>query len=243
MSEVFRIKVRTTLTGLLPRLRGTLPIPLTHKEIYAAAFPHARLCDWLYDPLPTDMRNNALPYINMAACTRRASVVHFSLQTREELDVLGENDLPETFWLLFDRHVAAPESGGVFLLTQAMRNTPALRNWYHEARKLDDLISDMECNIYAAAAGISTPTELMLAWPEVAAAVPGLSVPIAKKRIAARSPNLKLKRAKVETFFPPDKMQRLSDLLATAIMLPEAQILKAWVGLYDDLNFTGDYLL
>lgn len=90
--------------------------------------------------------------------------------------------------------------------------------------------------IYRECVGFTNSTEIALAWPEVVTAVPGILPASAKLRIAARSPRITRLRKSIEQAFPPAKMEKLTNMLATAIMLPPNPQLRAWVGLFDPFS-------
>jgi hypothetical protein len=232
MSERFQSDVRIRLSDLLTRMRCSLPLPLEPKEVYRAAFPESKLADWLHDPAPSDMRRKALPYRNMVSCVHREPVVHFCMLGYDELDVLPDDDEAARFWIRFPRHVAAPPSGGMFILSESVRCNRSLVDWYNAAVLLDERINYYTTKIYRAVSEIRNPSELAINWPEVCNAAPQVRDPIAVKRAAARSPRNKPIRENIERLFTPAELEELSNMLATAIMLPATQGPTAWVGLH-----------
>ena len=244
MSESFRSKVRTTLTGLLPRLRHSLPFPLDPKEVYRAAFPESKLADWLYDPLPTDLHRRGLAYRNLVSCTIRQPVVYFCLNSQEELDQMTDDSDRALFWLRFPRHVVGPSDLGSFMLSDAMRGELALICWYNDAVALEESIDLYTQKVYKAVKEISNPSEFALAWPEVASAVPGIVPPKATLRAAARSHRIPALRQQVLTHFPlgdGNEMDKFTSMLATALMLPAVQFPSAWVGILSNELDLEDY--
>lgn len=231
MSEAFQSRVRTRLADLLPRLRLAHPLPLTSQEIYRTAFPESKLADWCLEPISTDMRNKALPYRNLVRCTHREGTVHFCLNSQAELDEMTDDSDRALFWISFPRHVVAPPLGGAFQLAEEMRCNKALVEWYNAALHLDDEINHFTHKIYKAVANMRNSSELALAWPEVAKAAPGVVDAIATQRAAARSPRVPVLRKEVLAYFPPTEMARVTDMLATAIMLPPYATPDAWVGI------------
>jgi len=232
MSDHFAARARIRLAGLLPRLRIAHPLPLDAKEVYAAAFPESKLAVWCGDPVSTDMRNKALPYRNLVRCTHRESVVHFCLNSQDELDAFTDDSDRALFWVQFPRQVVAPPLGGAFQLTESMRCNKALVSWFTDARFLDDEINHFTHKIYKAVANMRNSSELALAWPEVAKAAPGVVDALATKRAAARSPRIPVLRKEVLAYFPPTEMARVTDMLATAIMLPSMTMPSSWVDMY-----------
>lgn len=230
MSERFQSNVRVQLSDMLLRLKLSVPLPFEPKEVYRAAFPESKLADWLHDPLPSDMRRKALPYRNMASCMHRESVVHFCMLSQDQLDLLHDDDDAVRFWIRFPRQVGAPPSGGMFMLSDPMRTS--LLDWYNKAAMLDERITYLTAKIYKAVSSIRNPSELAVNWPEVCNAAPQARDPIAVKRAAARSPRNKPIRENIERLFTPAEMEELSNMLATAIMLPATQGPTAWVGLH-----------
>ncbi len=239
MSEAFRINARVTLTKLLPRLRQTLPLPIPAKEVYNAAFPESRLCGWLYDPLPTDMSKRPLPYRNLSACLPKGMVVQFSLLSQAEHDY--DTYTAKSFWIKFPHPVTGPPLNESFLLAEGMRTNPDLLRWYSSTLVMETQFDIYIRKIYTILANIANPSELALAWPEVAHAVPGIVPPNAKLRAAARSPRISRIRELVTEQFPPGLMQEFSDAMAMAIMLPDAPLPNAWAGFYNDLAPSNEY--
>lgn len=237
MSEAFRSKVRTRLTGLLPRLRHTLPFPLDMKEVYRGAFPEAKLADWLFDPLPTDLTRRGLAYRNMVACTVRQPLVHFCLNSQAELDAMTDDSDRAIFWLRFPRHVVGPPDNGAFLLSEGVRCNLSLVCWYNDALALDDTINHFTLKVYEVVKHLANPSEFALAWPEVATAVPNIVPPQATLRVAARSHRIPALRKKVLSYFPlgdGNEMDKFTSLLASALMLPPMPYPTAWVGIADN---------
>lgn len=237
MSEAFRAKVRTTLTGLLPRLRHSLPFPLDMKEVYRGAFPEAKLADWLYDPLPTDLTRRGLAYRNMVACTVRQPLVHFCLNSQAELDAMTYDSDRALFWLRFPRHVVGPPNNGAFLLADSIRCNQPLLDWYNAAQALEDSIWHFTHKVYKVAEELQNPSEFALAWPEVVTAVPSIVPPKATLRAAARSSRIPKLREFVLKYFPlgdNDEMDKFTSMLAAAIMLSPMPYPTAWVGIADN---------
>jgi hypothetical protein len=208
-------------------------MPLAPEQVYKAAFPESKFAQWLFDPVPTDLRRHSLPYRNMVACTHREGIVHFVLNSQTEMDAMHDDDAVARFWIRFQRHVAAPPTTGCFMLAEEVRCDRALVDWYNAALQLDEEIWHFTQKIYKAVANVRNASEFALAWPEVVNAVPGLVDPLAVKRAAARSPRIPVLRKEVLAYFPPTEMARVTDMLATAIMLPPVTMPTAWVGLHD----------
>jgi len=233
MSESFRSTVRNTLSGLLPRLRHSIPFPLEPKEVYRAAFPGSKLCDWLWDPRVSDMRKLALPHRNITVCTNKERIVQFSFMTQAEIDELDSDDEIAQFWVRFHHTVVAPPTGGALLLDPAVRCNGDLVKWYNAAVAMEEEINAETTRIYKVVSSIANASELACAWPEVVNAVPAVIPPRARLRIAARTPRIRELRKLVLATWPEGHgMERITDLLATAIMLPPTQLPNAWVGLH-----------
>jgi hypothetical protein len=182
------------------------------------------------------MRNRALPYRNMVACTNRERIVQFCIMSQNELDELRDESDQARFWIKFPSMVTAPPHGASFMLSEAMRCHRPLIDWYNEAYRMEDMIKNYEVKVYQATQHFANSSELALAWPEIVTAVPGLTPPSAKLRMAARSPRITELRRIVASYFPlgeGNDMDRFTDLIAAAIMLPPARLPDAWVGLYD----------
>lgn len=236
MSDNFRSKFRTALTEMLPRLRQALPLPVAPEDLYRSAFPEKRLADWCMAPIETDFRNMALPYRNLTKCVHRTALVHFCLNTEEELDAMTDDSVRELMWVAFPRHVAAPLDIGALIVGEPLRNDPRMLDWYNAATALDESINEMTTLVYQIVMHLSNASEVALAWPEVVTAVPSIVPPSAKLRVAARSPRIPKLRREIQRAFPPDKMEKLSNMLATAIMLPQSYTLRAWVGIKDPFS-------
>lgn len=239
MSEAFRQRVRTTLTGLLPRLRHTIEFPLDRKEVYRGAFPESKLADWLYDPLPTDFKRRGLAYRNMVSCTHREPVVHFLLNSQPELDAMTDDSDRAIFWVRFDRSVVGPPNGGAFQLGEALRCNQPLLDWYNAAWLMENHINDFTLKVYEVVSAIENPSEFALAWPEVATAVPGIVPERATLRAAARSARIPKLRQRVLSHFPlgeGEEMDRFTSMLASALMLPNGPYPMTWVGLYPSFD-------
>jgi hypothetical protein len=234
MNDSFRMAFRTRLVDLLFRLQQAHPFPLDPMEVYKAAFPESKLADWCLDPKPTDMRKASLPYRNLHACTRLDSIVHFSLNTQAELDAMTDLSDHSMFWIRFPTPVVSPWADGTFMLSEAMRENPTLNGWFYSAMDLGERIAVMTLKIYQLAEKFANPSEVVGAWPEVVKAAPHIMPPAGKARIASRSPRIPLLREEVLRRFPPDQMELLSDMLATAIMLPSDAVLSAWPGVFTE---------
>ena len=237
MSETFRQRVRTTLTGLLPRMRHTVEFPLDRKEVYRGAFPESKFADWLYDPLPTDFKRRGLAYRNMVSCTHREPVVHFLLNSQTELEAMTDDSDRAIFWIRFDRHVVGPPGGAAFQLSEALRCNKPLLDWYNAATLIEDQINHFTLKVYSCVKDVQNPSEFALAWPEVASAVPGIVPERATLRAAARSARIPRLRQIVLKHFPlgeGGEMDTFTNMLASAIMLPKSGWPMQWVGLYPD---------
>lgn len=236
MSDSFKIKFRTTLVDLLPRLRHAHPLPYPPEVIYRAAFPESKLADWCLAPIETDFRSKALPYRNLVKCTHRTGTIHFCLNSQAELDAMTDDSDRALFWVTFPRHVVGPVDLGALMLNESMRTDKKLLDWFNAAYLLNDEIDHMTLKIYALSKQFANPSEIALAWPEVVAAVPSLIPPKAKLRVAARSPRIPQLRAEVERYFDAPEMEKITNMLATAIMLPPVAAPAAWVGLFDPFH-------
>lgn len=239
MSEAFRQHARTTLTGLLPRLRHTIEFPLDVKEVYRGAFPESKLADWLFDPLPTDFKRRGLAYRNMVACTHRGPIVHFLLNSQTELDAMTDDSDRAIFWIRFDHQVVSPHGWGAFQLSEALRCNKPLLDWYNAANRMEDRIDHFTLKVYKAVGDIQNPSEFALAWPEVVGAVPGIVPEKATLRAAARSSRIPKLRRKILSTFPlgeGGEMDEFTSMLAAAIMLPKGPYPMQWVGLYPSFD-------
>lgn len=239
MSEAFRTRVRTTLTGLLPRLRHTIEFPLPVEEVYRGAFPGSKLADWLLDPLPTDLNRRGLAYRNMISCTHREPVVHFLLNSQSELDAMTDDSERAIFWIRFDRQVVGPPGRSAFQLTEALRCNKLLLDWYNAANLMESTIDHFTLKVYKCMQDIQNPSEFVLAWPEVATAVPSIVPERAALRAAARSARIPKLRQRVLECFPlgeGGEMDRFTTMLASALMLPPGPYPLQWVGLYPSFD-------
>lgn len=235
MSDAFKTRVRTQLSALLPRLRHSLPLPVDRREIYNAAFDGSKLSSWMFEHRGTN-RIRSIPERNLLACTNREAIVHFCLMSDAELDELTDESDQARFWIRFPHSVGCPPHGASFHLTESMRCNRQLVEWYNQAWLLEDTINHFTTKVYQVVTLMENPSEFALAWPEVAKAVPGIAPPSAKLRVAARSQRINRIREEILRAFPTDEgneMDKLSSLLASAIMLPAAPLPDAWVGLYD----------
>jgi len=232
MSDAFRTRVRTQMVALLPRLRHSLPLPVDRRAIYDAAFDGSRLSSWMFEYRGTD-RIRSIPERNLLACTNREAIVHFCLNSDAELDELTDLSDQARFWVRFPHSVGCPPYGASFFLAESMRCNRTLLDWYNQAWVLEEVVNHFTTKVYQVVSLMENPSEFALAWPEVAKAVPGIIPPSAKLRAAARSQRIGRIRDEVLRAFPRDEMERITSLLASAIMLPAAPLPDAWVGLYD----------
>jgi hypothetical protein len=241
MSEAFRAQVRSTLSDRLLRLRRSIKFPLDRKEVYRAAFPVENF-EWL---LSSPLKQPQLEERNLRLCTARQSIIHFCLDSQAELDAMPDLSNASTFWLYYPHEGAVgPADGTALILRDEVRTDMQLRAWYDTAWALEDQIRHFTLKIYSIVKDFNNPSELALAWPEVAAAVPGIVPAEAHLRVAARSPRVSKLRRRVLEFFPlgaGGEMDTFTSMLATALMLPDNLDTDAWVGLCDCIPSQEDY--
>lgn len=235
MSEAFRSKVRRQILSLFPRLRHSVAFPLPIGDIYDAAFGNSKLGKWMAAPREGTLKARySGAERNLIACTHRELIVHFYLSSPEEIDDPSVTfDEIERFWIRFPHEVGCPPNGGGFLLSESMRCNKQLLDWYNSANRVENAITHYTTKLYQLLTMFANASELALAFPEIAGAVPGIVPPSATLRAAARSQRIRHIRSEVLRYLPPDEMDVLTTSIASALMLPPAPLPNAWVGLYD----------
>lgn len=223
------------LVDLLPRLRQTLPLPLAPEEVYMGAFP-AQIGKWFVERVPTDTTQRSVAYRNLMRVVDRGEVVHFNLADPPDVDDWVDtitDGMP--FWIRMEGYPVCPSSRSMgFLLHDDVRNNSALLNWYVAAGRMDGEISEFSQIIYQIAPMFSSRSDLYLAWPEVVNAVPKIAggLRISQTALLSRQgPRIAGIRKNIDRVLPPDKMARLLEMLAAALMLPKNEPLNAWVGI------------
>lgn len=197
---------RRRLSGLLSRLRHTVPCPLAPSDLYAQVLPDGRLLEALTAKEAVSL---AVRNLQKSLTYRDSMNIHIRVADIELCMRLSE-PMPAP------RGVADP-----FEIWPAKDMLKQLQDWHRVASELDEYISGTVTQIYKVLPTTAKPAEVAVAWPEVVAAVPYLVPPSACFGIAGKSPRCAKLRAHVRKVFPPEQMDKLTSSLATAIMLPE----------------------
>lgn len=233
MSEPLRYALRTKLTDLLPRLRQTLPLPIDPQLIYMGAFS-PQVAKWFVGRVPTTLHHHSVAYRNLLRATARQTIIHFNLTEASKIDDWSDRNPDQPFWVRMEDCPVCPSSKlSPFLLDESVRNDPRLQAWYRSAEKLDTEIRWFHDKIYAIAPLFGNKAEIALAWPEIVRAVPSVLDGAPKpsesqyRRYATRVEAIKESIARL---LSPAEAARLTDMLATAVLLPEAVNLQAWIG-------------
>ena len=235
MSEPLRYEFRTQLASLLPRLRQTVPLPLDPKQVYMGAFS-PQVAKWFSEPVPAALKHHNVGYRNLLRATARQTIIHFNLADPSVINDHATNNPDQPFWIRMEDVPVCPSSKvDAFLLDAAVRNDPMLQSWYRRADLLEMKLRVFHDKIYQIAPMFGNRTDIALAWPEVARAVPavlnGLRGQISDSKVRRESTRVEAIRAKIETVFSPEESASLVELLATAVLLPSDTKLMAWVGI------------
>lgn len=232
MSESLRSTLRMELVDLLPRLRQTLPFPLEPEKVYMGAFP-SQMGRWFWERVPSDLQLYSVAYRNLMRIAARQEIIHFNITAPSAIDDWKEVNPDQPFWIRVTDSPVCPSSKLTpFLLEESVRTDPSLQKWYRDAERLDVEIRYFADKIYAVAPLFANRTDVALAWPEVVQAVPaiisGLRTSLAGQlRRATRIEGI---REKIDHRIPPNEMARLTEMLATATLLPSNVQLTAWIG-------------
>jgi len=232
MSESLRATLRMELVDLLPRLRQTLPFPLDPARVYMGAFP-SQVGRWFWERVPADLQPYNVAYRNLLRITARQEIIHFNITDPSAIDDWKEVNPDQPFWIRMTNSPVCPSSKLTpFLLDESVRTDPSLHKWYRDAERLDVEIRHFSDRIYSVAPLFANRTDVALAWPEVVQAVPaiisGLRLSLAGQvRRATRIEDI---RGKINQRIAANEMARLTDMLATATLLPSNVKLNAWIG-------------
>lgn len=230
MSEALRYSLRTKLTGLLPRLKQTAPLPLDPVRIYSGAFS-PQVAKWFVNRVPTSMHHQSVAYRNLLRATARQTIIHFNLTEPKKVNDWVEVNPDQPFWVrMVDCPVCPISKMQPFLLDDAIRNDPFLQEWYRKADLLETEIRYYHDKIYQIAPLFASKNDIALAWPEAARAVPSIvegRVIVPERATASRIVRI---RETMQNMLTAAEKARLTDMLATAVMLPEDHQLTAWIG-------------
>lgn len=230
MSEAIRYSLRTQLTDLLPRLRQTLPLPVDPVRIYKGAFG-PQVAQWFVGRVPTALHHRSVAYRNLLRATARQDIIHFNLTVPDKIDDWSDRNPDQPFWIrMADAPVCPVSKLNPFLLEEDVRNDPLLQEWYRKADLMETELRYFHDLIYRLAPLFASRNDIALAWPEAVRAVPaiveGRQIPPVRAT-ASRISHIKERMQNIITYAEKAK---LSDLLATAVMLPSDFKLMAWIG-------------
>jgi len=222
------------LADLLPRLRQTIQFPLDPVDVYMGAFP-PQLGKWFVGRVPQDLQPYGVAYRNMLRITSRQEIIHFNLTPPSKIDDWRTDNPDQPFWIRMASGAVCPHSKGEpFLLNESVRADPRLQAWHQSAVLLDTEIRHYVKKIYEVAPLFHNRTDIALAWPEAVQAVPaiisGIRISETAKLSRRQSPRIADIREEVAQVLPPDAMARLTEMLATATLLPSKHDLTAWIG-------------
>ena len=230
MSESVRYSLRTSLTELLPRLRQTVPLPVDPLRIYMGAFS-PQLGKWFAGRVPTALHHHSVAYRNLLRATARQAVIHFNLTEASKIGDWSDRNPDQSFWIRMEDCPVCPSSKLTpFLLDEEVRADPALQDWYRRAEKIETEIRHFHAKVYELAPLFSSRLDIALAWPEAVRAVPAImgQRPLPQPpRTPARVQHI---RERMQNILNPAEKVRLTDMLATAILLPSDVKLTAWIG-------------
>lgn len=219
MNEAQRTKLRTQLSQMLNRTMQSLPLPLPEDDIYRACFPgHAPLAKALLDVTALDAPNAAMA--NLMRLVDSGSVVSY------RLDQGTDENFCQTFWVQHNRLLAA---GPKALYVADVEVNRLLTAWWERFNEHERFIDASTYDLYQVVKLLTSRHELEAAWPELLQAVPSVldSIPtldvrhaVVGARVARRSIHL---RRELDKLIPPESRERIVELLATAVLLPDSK--------------------
>ena len=233
MSEPLRYELRTQLVGLLPRLRQTVPFPIDPSVVYSGAFS-PEVARWFAAPPSTRLHHRSIAHRNLLRATARNTIIHFNLADPAKINDSSDKNPDQAFWIRMEDCPVCPSSRlSPFLLDDTVRNDLLLQSWYRRADLLDLEIRYYHDKIYAIAPLFANKTDIALAWPEVARAVPSVGAgarPPTPSRTRREETRVETIKAKIAEKLTPSESARLTEMLATAVMLPAVDEAGAWIG-------------
>lgn len=216
MNESQRTKLRTQLSQMLNRTLQSVPLPVPPEDIYRACFPgHATLAKALLDVTAIDSPNAAMA--NLMRLVDSGTVVSY------RLDQGTDDDFCQTFWVQHHRLLAA---GPKALYVADPEVNRLLTAWWERFNEHERFIDASTYDLYQVVKLVSTRGELEAAWPELLLAVPSVLDGMPKERysggarVARRGSHV---RRELDKLIPPETRERIVELLATAVLLPDSK--------------------
>lgn len=238
-AQLIEVPLAQQISVYLSRLRYSIPFPCTTEDAYFGMVPRA-IESWyragvfeqqcVIPGRESNLLSTMFSTWEKTRVTRdyalQSNVLHVCVETAAEyIDSLkGIRGCERVFWFVAPAHVPLPRNSQQvpFFLAQDHPHYTALQEWAVKATFLEDEIAEAINIVTRYAAVVQSGAQLLHTWPELTSfcRFKRSAMGIARKDLEERVAAVVDKRDK----------EKVTDLLATTVLLPEKQpMLQAWV--------------